>query len=264
MLENCEESLQRIAQNCAPNCARAPAAARRLHLLGDGLAVGVVGARREVADVELGEALEPAARDDAAQVVERRRRVEVALEEALRVPLALLDGVPVDVVALERHDLAVPLDDLRRLRARLAVLPRDPRDPHGALPRRLADDLAHLEEHAELPPQPVGLAVHEALGAVAALHDEALAARRRREQLLERVDLRRLHERRQLDSLSKIFSSASAASYDAICRLSRLRHEEGDHVRAAIVALASDMVSRRGESVDGGEVEGHDDEQRRD
>ena len=66
------------------------------------------------------------------------------------------------------------------------------------------------------------------------------------------------------DSLSKIFSGASAASYDAICRLSRLRHEEGDHVRAAIVALASDMVSPRGESVDGGELEGHDDEQRRD
>ena len=78
---------RKLAKNCAElpaNCARAPAAARRLHFLGDGLAVGVVGARREVADVELGEALEPAARDDAAQVVERRRRVEVALEEALR------------------------------------------------------------------------------------------------------------------------------------------------------------------------------------
>mmetsp|Transcript_24894 Transcript_24894/g.63087 ORF Transcript_24894/g.63087 Transcript_24894/m.63087 type:complete len:473 (+) Transcript_24894:280-1698(+) len=153
------------------------------------------------ADVQVEELAQVSRHAQRAQVVKRGGRVVVALEQTLGVPLALLWLVAVDVVALERHDLAVALDDLGRLGARLAVLARDTRDDDGRHAGRLADDRTHLHEHLELRLEPLSLAVDEALGAVAALHDEGLARGRLGEQRLERVALARLHERRQLGEL---------------------------------------------------------------
>mmetsp|Transcript_128601 Transcript_128601/g.333428 ORF Transcript_128601/g.333428 Transcript_128601/m.333428 type:complete len:309 (-) Transcript_128601:84-1010(-) len=136
-----------------------------------------------------------------AEEVEGRCRMEVTLQEALGIPLAVLGVVAVDVVALEGHDLPVTLHDLGRLAPRLAVLPGDPGDADGGPVCHVLDDGAHLEDQLELRLEAVRLAIHEALSAVAPLHDEALATASLGEELLQAVSFGGLHERRQLAEL---------------------------------------------------------------
>mmetsp|Transcript_8875 Transcript_8875/g.24511 ORF Transcript_8875/g.24511 Transcript_8875/m.24511 type:complete len:386 (-) Transcript_8875:310-1467(-) len=86
----------------------------------------------------------------AAEIVESRSRVEVARQEALGIPLALRRLVAVDVIALERHDLAVALQNLGGLGTRLAVLASDASNAHGGRTRGLRDDGTHLQHELEL------------------------------------------------------------------------------------------------------------------
>mmetsp|Transcript_20128 Transcript_20128/g.56702 ORF Transcript_20128/g.56702 Transcript_20128/m.56702 type:complete len:216 (-) Transcript_20128:221-868(-) len=106
--------------------------------------------------------------------VQRGGGVEVALEQALWVPLAVRRGVAVDVVALEGHDLSIAFHHLCRLAARLAVLARNAGDAQGRLPGHVLGDHAHLEDELQLSLEAIPLAVDEALGAVPALDEEAL------------------------------------------------------------------------------------------
>mmetsp|Transcript_80808 Transcript_80808/g.212124 ORF Transcript_80808/g.212124 Transcript_80808/m.212124 type:complete len:328 (-) Transcript_80808:92-1075(-) len=170
---------------------------------GGGLQGLEVRQRREGAEVDLGQLHGVRVRDVAAQEVQGGRRVPVALQETLGVPLAVLGVEAVDVLALEGHDLAEALDHLRGLAPGLAVLARDAADDAGGPAGDVLHDHAHLQHHAQLGLQPLRRAVHEALGAVSALHDEPLSAPGRGQQGLQPLALLGLHQRRQRAQLAE-------------------------------------------------------------
>mmetsp|Transcript_84839 Transcript_84839/g.182946 ORF Transcript_84839/g.182946 Transcript_84839/m.182946 type:complete len:456 (-) Transcript_84839:89-1456(-) len=167
-------------------------------LRGDILRSGLEGIevrqRGELGEVDLRQHHGVHVCDIPAQEVQRGRRVPVALQQALRIPLAVLGIIAVDVLAFEGHDLAHSLDHLSGLAPRLAVLARDAADADVGPASDILHDHAHLEHHAHLALQAVGRAVHEALSAVPALHNEPFSPRGRGQQRLQPIGLLGLHQ----------------------------------------------------------------------
>ena len=79
-----------------------------------------------------------------------------ALQQPLGVPFPILRLVAVDVLALKAHDLAIALHHLRRLRARLAVLPSDAADLHRGPRSHVLQDEAHLKDEIHLSLEALG------------------------------------------------------------------------------------------------------------
>mmetsp|Transcript_4722 Transcript_4722/g.6124 ORF Transcript_4722/g.6124 Transcript_4722/m.6124 type:complete len:212 (-) Transcript_4722:80-715(-) len=160
----------------------------------------------ELAELDLGQHHRVGGRDEPAQEVQRGGGVPVALQQPLGIPLPVGRLVAVDVLALEGHDLAVAFDHLGRLATRLAVLAGDAANAHVGPASNGLHDHAHLQHHAHLRLEPVAPAVHEALRAVAALHDEPLPARSRGQERLQPLGLVRLHQGRQRAELAEDLS----------------------------------------------------------
>ena len=104
-----------------------------------------------------------------------------------------------DVAAIARQLLAVLL--LGRRRARLGELPGDAADLHHRHGRGIGQHHRHLQEHAQevadvVGADVVGARIGEALGAVAALQQEALSRRNAAKLLLEVARLAGKHQRR--------------------------------------------------------------------
>mmetsp|Transcript_67031 Transcript_67031/g.151446 ORF Transcript_67031/g.151446 Transcript_67031/m.151446 type:complete len:254 (+) Transcript_67031:794-1555(+) len=135
------------------------------------------------------------------QEVQRGGGVPVSLQQTLRIPLPVGRGEAVDVVALERHDLAMTLNNLRRLAPRLAVLPSDTRNADRGLPCDMLRNHAHLQQELQLGLKAVLLAIHEPLGAVTALDDETLSPASSGQETLEAFGLGGAHQRRELAEL---------------------------------------------------------------
>ena len=81
--------------------------------------------------------------------------------------------------------------------ARLRVLAGKAPDPHHRLAHAMHQHQAHLQQHLEPVRDHLRRALAEALGAIAALQQEALALLRFGQLLLERKDFPRGHQRRQ-------------------------------------------------------------------
>ena len=109
---------------------------------------------------------------------------------------AARERVAVDEVAAVRgqRDVAARLDVGR---ARLRVLARDAADADHRLARAVHEHERHLQQDLQLRGDRLAAAVVEALGAVAALQHERVAARRARELAAQLLDLPRRDERRQ-------------------------------------------------------------------
>ena len=147
------------------------------------LVLGGVGRVLEEAEVpvlgvvEIGEA----AVDQRADEVERERGALVAAQHAPGIGTAILGGErqPVDEVAAvgRQRDVAARLEVLG---ARLGVLAGEAADADHPLLRAVHQHQAHLQQDLELAGDDLGRAVVEALGAVAALEQEALRRRRPR------------------------------------------------------------------------------------
>ena len=121
-----------------------------------------------------------AAGGEGAQQVQRRGRLPVRHQLALRIGHARFrrEGDAVDDVAAVARQLDA-VDLLHRRRARLGELPGDAADLHHRQRAAIGQHHRHLQEHAEEVADVVGAVLGEALGAVAALQQEGLAARRR-------------------------------------------------------------------------------------
>lgn len=89
------------------------------------------------------------------------------------------------------------VEDLGVARAWLGELARHARDAHCGDARAPDEHEAHLDHDLELLLDQLRLTVLEALGAVAALQQEALAIRHLRELLLQRLDLLHRHQARE-------------------------------------------------------------------
>ena len=139
-----------------------------------------------------------AAVDQRAHEVEGERGALVTAQQQLRVRLAV-DGRergPVDeVAAIARQRDAVAR--LRVRRPRLRELARDASDAYHRLLESVQQHDAHLQQDLELARDGVGVAVGEALGAVAPLQQEALAPLRRSQFRLQLVDFPGHDDRRQ-------------------------------------------------------------------
>ena len=138
-----------------------------------------------------------AAGDEGAHEVERGGRGVVDVDESLRVVSARLgcELVAVDGIAAigrQRHAVA----GLGVGRARLGVLPGDPAELDHRHGRGVRQHDRHLQQHPQLVAHVVGRDPGEGLGAVAALEEERLAARDRRELLGQLVALPREDQRR--------------------------------------------------------------------
>mmetsp|Transcript_81294 Transcript_81294/g.263674 ORF Transcript_81294/g.263674 Transcript_81294/m.263674 type:complete len:386 (+) Transcript_81294:374-1531(+) len=153
--------------------------------------------RPQCVDVDVGGVRRIGTRSVGPQIIHGGRRVEVALQQSLRIPFSILGLEAVDVVAFEGHDLTVPLHDLGGLAAGLAVLACDAAYSHCGLADNMLHDHAHLQDQLELGLQSLRLTIHEALGAIAALDNEALTTASLCQQLLQPVCLGRLDDRRQ-------------------------------------------------------------------
>jgi hypothetical protein len=121
---------------------------------------------------------EPAV-DQRADKVERERGALVAAQQEFGIGLALQGAEPrtIDVVASvawQRH--SVPSLGIRR--ARLCVLAREAPHAKDGLLQALQEHEAHLQQDLQSPCDIVGLAILEALGAIAALKQKLLAALR--------------------------------------------------------------------------------------
>ncbi len=144
--------------------------------------------------VEIGEA----AVDQRADEVERQRRAVVAAHHAPGVGTAVLGRErqsvhQVAAIGRQRHVAA----RLEVLGARLGVLPGEATDADHPLLRAVHQHQAHLEQDLELAGDDLGRAVLEALGAVAALEQEALPVRGLGQEPAQRLDLPRGDQRRQ-------------------------------------------------------------------
>ena len=139
-----------------------------------------------------------AALREGAQQIERRGRLAIGHQHALRVGharrLGELDVVD-DVAAIARQLLAVLR--LGRRRARLGELAGDAADLHHRRAAGIGQHHRHLQEHAEEVADVVGAMLGEALGAIAALQQEGLARGHARELRLQLARLARKHQRRE-------------------------------------------------------------------
>ncbi len=139
-----------------------------------------------------------AALREGAQQIERRRRLAVRHQHALRVWRARgfgeLGGVD-DVAAIARQRLAVQLLGPRG--ARLGELPGDAAKLHHRHAAGESQHHRHLQEHAEEVANIVGAMLGEALGAIAALQQEGLALRNLRQLRLQTARLACKNQRRK-------------------------------------------------------------------
>ncbi len=147
-----------------------------------------------------------AAAREGAQQVERRGRLAVGVELALRVGDAgggrEVDAVD-DVAAVARQlDVA---DALGRRGARLGELAGDAADLHHRRGGSEGGHDRHLQEHSEEIADVVGGMLGEGLGAIAALQQKGLASRHLAEQLLQLARLARKNERRKACELTLHF-----------------------------------------------------------
>ena len=107
---------------------------------------------------------------ESAQQVERRSRLPVSLELAVRIGNAVGfgEGAPVDdVAAIARQLLAIDL--FGRRRARLGELAGDAPDLHHRHAAGIGEDDGHLQKDAEQLADVVGAVLGKAFGTVAAL-----------------------------------------------------------------------------------------------
>ena len=140
-----------------------------------------------------------AAVEQRAQEIEGGRRLPVGLQLPLRIGDAGLrrEVRPVDdVAAVARQLLAVLLLGVGG--ARLGELPGHAADLHHPGVAGEGEDQRHLQEQLEIVADVVGLVLLEALGAVAALQQEALAPRHLGEPLLEVEHLLDENQRREV------------------------------------------------------------------
>ena len=143
---------------------------------------------------EIGEA----AGRERAQQVQRRRRLAIGHQLALRIGHARFRrerDVVDDVAAIARQLDAVEL--LGRRRARLGELPGDAADLHHRQRAGIGQHHRHLQQHAEEVADVVGAVLGEALGAVAALQQEGLAGGDPRQRLLQVARLAGKNQRRK-------------------------------------------------------------------
>ncbi len=137
-----------------------------------------------------------------ADQVERRGRMAIGLDQARGIGHARCGGelrAVDDVAAIARQLLAVLLLDRRG--ARLGELAGDAADLHHRHRGGIGQHHRHLQEHAQevadvVGADVVGARIGEALGAVAALQQEAFARRDAAERLLEIARLAGEHQRR--------------------------------------------------------------------
>jgi hypothetical protein len=137
-----------------------------------------------------------AALSEGAQQVERGGGLVVRLHHALRVRLAAFRrerDVVDDVAAIARQLLLA--DRLGRRGARLGELARHAADLHDRQLGGEGQHHRHLEQHAEGVADVVGVKLGKALGAVAALQQECLAALHGGQILSQRARFAREHQR---------------------------------------------------------------------
>ena len=143
-----------------------------------------------------------AALREGAQQIERRRRLPVGHQHALRVRrarfLGELDAVD-DVAAIARQLLAVL--HLGRRRTRLGELPGDAAELHHRRAAGIGQNHGHLQQHAEEIADGVGAMLGKALGAIAALQQKGLALSHARELGLQLPRLACKYERRKRGKL---------------------------------------------------------------
>jgi hypothetical protein len=144
-----------------------------------------------------------AALGEGAAEVQRHGGGVVGAQEASRIRGALLGGEAeaVDHVAAVRRELDA-VAYLDRLGTRLGELARHPADLHDRHARGVRQHDRHLQQRLELVAYVIGGGAGERLRAVAALENERLAARDRRELTAEQVALAREHQRRELGELA--------------------------------------------------------------
>ncbi len=139
-----------------------------------------------------------AALGEGAQQIERRRRLAVGHQHALRVGHAGRFGelgAVDDVAAIARQLLAV--SRLGRARPRLGELAGDAAELHHRRAAGIGEHHRHLQEHAEEIADGIGAMLGEALGAVPALEQEGLARGDAGELRLQLARLSGEHERRK-------------------------------------------------------------------
>ena len=131
------------------------------------------------------------------QQVQRRRRLQVRLQQALRIRRTRLGRElhSVDVVAAigrQRH----AIDRLDRRRTRLGELSRDAPNLHDRLLARECQHHGHLQDQAERVADVVRVKLLETLGTVATLQQESLALRHITQPRSKRARLTGEHQRR--------------------------------------------------------------------
>ena len=184
-----------------------PPAGRGLHEVDcradrvDDLAI-VVGRRRVVDEIDVPELgmvqVGKTAVDQPANEVDRQRRAVIAFQEigGPRGPLFGGEAGPIDqgaAVAGQRDAVA----GFGLGRAGLGILPRKTPQADHPLAAAVDEHEAHLQQHLEVAGDDRGLAIVEALGAVAPLEQESFAARGLGKLLLEGFDFPACHQRRQ-------------------------------------------------------------------
>ena len=136
--------------------------------------------------------------DQRAHEIHRHRRARMRLQQAARIGRTRSEfelGAIDDVAAVAWQGRAVARFGVGR--TRLRVLARKAADAHDRLAQPVHEHEAHLQQHLQAVRDDLGRAVAEALGAIAALQQEAFAFLCIGELLLEREDLPRRHQRWQ-------------------------------------------------------------------
>ncbi|MNY07180.1 hypothetical protein D3C86_1399720 [compost metagenome] len=179
--------------------------ADRLHEgqgLGDLVGQLAIGRARAVVGEAQGPAVDVvqvgiAAARKGAQQVQRRGRLVIGLQQALRIGHALFgrEAHAVDDVAAIGRQLDAA-DLFQRRRARLGELTGDAADLHHRLAPGEGQDHRHLQDQAEGVADVVGRELLEALGAVAALKQEGVARLHLREMLGQFAGLAGKHQGR--------------------------------------------------------------------
>ena len=182
------------------DAAGAHEAQRPVDLAGDVVVALALRARRDELLVPRVDAAEggEAALGERPQQVQRRRRLVVRLDEAVRVghPHVGERARVVDDVAAEHRQLDVA-DALGGTRARLGELTGDATDLDDRDTHRVRHHDGHLQDDPELLADVVGGELLEALGAVTGLQQEGVAGGDLGERRLQRPRLAGEHERRE-------------------------------------------------------------------
>ena len=185
-----------------------PAGAHEVQRVRDAIGQFLVAARLrrilEEAEHPLMHAAEigKAAGRERAQQVQRRRRLPVRHQLALRIGDARFrreGDVVDDVAAVARQLDAVDLLGLRR--ARLGELSGDAADLHHRQRAGIGQDHRHLQQHAEEIADVVGAMLGKALGAIAALQQEGFARGDAGQRLFQVARLTGKHQRRKRGEL---------------------------------------------------------------